>query len=438
MIGRQPVRILLLVALGLLAIAAAGAWRVEGGLARAEQMAKFGLWSEVRTELSRYLWLHPQREEALLAMAEAYYNDEELPAADATVAARSYLVQVPDDSRFAAMARSMEGRMELFVLNRPQRAEQLFEQALTVNSRAIDPHFMIWKLYDMTGRSHLSEDHFWQVYEVTPQAGRGSRLREWYMSQFFPATANPTLDQLMAVANPRDPNAARTEGDRFVRFRNSEPDRSIGYAALARWFQHEGDAQFAQQVLDEGLEKAVEPGRDPFFVSTQVSIAIALGEFDGLRELIEEWPEPKTGYEYWVTRGNYSQEVEGDFAAAVESYDEALKYWPGQVDWRTLNRKASCLARLKRDADLARLRERIKVVESLTDNKLHVSLRAALGAIDDPEKLQALQDFYERLERPREAAGWREYIAWLRTPEAQAARSAAETAPSTDTRGGKP
>ena len=422
--GRKPLRMLLVLVLAVLVLVVVLSWRVQGGMTRAAQLAKFGLWTEARTELNRFLWLHPRDEQALLAMAEAYFNDEELPSNEATESARRYLHQVPQDSRFAAMARSMEGRMELFVLHRPERAERLFNDALQANSRAIDPHFMIWKLYDMTGRSHLAEDHFWQVYEVTPLAGRGSRLREWYMSQFFPATANPTLDQLMAVSAARDTNATRAEGDRFVRFRNSEPDGVIGYAALARWFQHEGDAQFAKQVLDEGIEKTVEPQRDPFFVSTQVAVAISLGDFDGLEELIEEWPEPKSGYEYWVTRGNFLQEVGGDFEGAVAAYDEALQYWPGQVDWRTLNRKATCLARLKRDSELNRLREQIKVVETLTDNKLHVSLRAALGAIEDPDTLQVVQDFYERLERPREATGWREYIAWLRTPEAQAAIAA--------------
>ncbi|HND56438.1 MAG TPA: hypothetical protein PLV92_28665, partial [Pirellulaceae bacterium] len=241
-------RAILLLAVTIVGLSVALLWRAHTGFARGKQLLSFELWPDARVELGRYLWLHPSDANARVMIAEALIKDDTLPADVAIGSALHHLQTVPDDSDYAAKARCQEGRIELFLLNRPARAERLFRHAIDVNSKAIDPHFMIWKLYDLTGRSHLAEAEFWRVYEISSPLERGLRLREWYMSQFYPATANPTLDRMMGVSD-RDANAAKTEGQRFIRFRDSEPDGAAGYAALARWFQHEGDSQFALQVL---------------------------------------------------------------------------------------------------------------------------------------------------------------------------------------------
>ena len=406
----------LTIAVAALAIAGGGflAWQAHQGFQRAEQYSRFGLWPDARQSLQWYLRLHPSDDAAHLALAEAFIKDEALPRVDAVVGAAAQLAAVPDSSRFAAMARSQEGRMELLLLNRPERAEQRFRRAIEVNSAAIDPYFMIWKLYDLTGRSHLAEAEFWKVYEASHPRERGQRLNEWYMSQFYPATANPALDQLMGIGAPAQ-DAARTEAQRFIRFRDAEPDGSFGHAALARWFEQEGDPKFALQVLEKGAELAPSTARDPMFLSTMINVLIATGDIDRAEKVMQSWPEPHAGYEYWLSLGQVRQEVDGDAAGAIDAYDQALVAWPGPVDWRTLNRKAACLTQLRRSDEAAALREQIKVVEELTNDKLHQSLRQALGSLEDPDKLQPVIDFYRRLKRPLEATGWEEYAAFLKT-----------------------
>lgn len=406
----------LLLATAVVALAAGGflVWQAQQGFQRAEQYARFGLWPDARQSLQWYLRLHPADDAAHLALAEAFVKDEALPRVDAVVGAAAHLAAVPDSSRFAAMARSQEGRLELFLLNRPERAERRFRHAIEVNPTAIDPYFMIWKLYDLTGRSHLAESEFWKVYEASHPAERGPRLNEWYMSQFYPATANPALDQLMGLGAPTQ-DAARTKAQRFIRFRDAEPDGAFGYAALARWFEQQGDPKFALQVLEKGAELAPSTARDSMFLATMINVLIAMGDIDRAGKVMKSWPEPHSGYEYWLSLGQVRQEVEGDAAGAMEAYDKALVDWPGPVDWRTLNRKAACLTQLRKTEEAAALRDQIKVVEELTNDKLHQSLRQALGSLEDPDKLQPVVDFYRRLKRPKEATGWEEYVTYLRT-----------------------
>ncbi|MFO0869690.1 MAG: hypothetical protein U0935_12230 [Pirellulales bacterium] len=406
-------RVLGLIALVVGAAAAGLAWYAHGGYARAEIMARFQLWPDAREQLTWYLFLHPRDDRAHLAFAEACIKDENLSREEGIEWAARHLAAVPDTSRYAAMARSQEGRLELFVAQRPYRAEQRFRHAMAVNPRAIDPYFMIWKLYDLTGRSHLAEAEFWRVYEASPLPERGSRLREWFMSQFYPATANPDLDRLMGVMDANQ-DAARTEAQRYVRFRDAEPDGPAGYAALGRWFEQEGDPKFGLTVLEKGLASAPQALDDPFFRATLVTVTIAVGEVQRADELVETWPEPRDGYEYWLSRAQVLQEARNDPAAAVEAYDRALAIWPGPADWRTLNRQAACLVRLRRDAEVAPLRERIQRVEQLTSDKNLRPLRVVLGSLDDPDKLKAVAEFYRQLGRPREAQGWDEYLEWLR------------------------
>lgn len=395
-----------------LTIVGAGWWYVGQGLRRASRLAEFELWADARAELDGYLRLHARDDRAHMLYAETLVKDSQLDLAESTSAALAHLAQIPDQAPLGAIARLQEGRIEFLLLNHPVRGEERLRAALRIDPHATDAYRVLWKLYDQTGRSHLAEPLFRTVYQSVEWPERAILLREWYMSQFYPATANPLLDRLMGVAADRG-DAAKTEVMRFIRFRNEEPDAPLGHAALARWFQLEGDPQFALQTLEAGLEKCEAAATDPYFLHTQVGILIELGEFDQAAAAFENWPEPHEGYEYWLSHAIILHEVRSEYAAALREYERALSSWPGQVDWRTRSRLAACLARMGDQERAKAERERIKAIERLLDDDVHESLRAALVHLNDRQRVREVEDFYRKIRCDFEADGWRDHLAQL-------------------------
>ena len=228
-----------------LAVVAAAWFWAATGLDDARGYAEYELWPETRVALQRYLWIHPGEPTAQLLLAEALIKDESLSTDEAAEEAFQCLRVIPDEASEGSRARLQEGRIEFFVLCRPTRAERLFRRAAELDPETPEPYYMLWKLKDQTGRAFSAEPEFWKVYEASPVATKAVLLREWYMSQFYPSTANPLLDRLMGIAPTERGDANRTEAIRFIRFRNAEPDSPLGYAALARWFQAANDAKSA-------------------------------------------------------------------------------------------------------------------------------------------------------------------------------------------------
>jgi hypothetical protein len=410
-----------------LLVAAAACWLwLDRGLTEARALAKHELWPDARPPLTRYLWLHPRDAQAHLLFAEALVKDEQLPAEQTIQQALAHLRAIPDESSEGARARMQEGRVELFLLFHATNAERLLRRAAELDPDSPEPYHLLWKLLDLTGRSHLAEPEFWKVYELSDAGAHALLLREWYMSQFYPATANPVLDLLMGVMVKPPADPSQTEAMRFIRFRNAEPESPLGYAALARWFQLQSEAKYGLETLEDAKAKAKNVDQDPFYLASLIGILIELGELDSADECFRKWPEPGTGYEYWLARGQILQEVRNEYAEAVKAYDLALRDWPGPVDWRTRNRKANCLARLQDREAATRERDLAKRIEDLMAEKVHKRLRFALGFLRDPEKLKELADFYQQIGRPREAACWSEETARLRVEAKPSASPGAE------------
>ncbi len=394
-------------AIGLLIVGGCAAAWLNGGLKRARELATGNELRAARTALRQYRWLHPGDPRARLLMAQLLVADDGLKTQPAADEALSYLRPIPDSSRFAADARTQEGRILLFLKRQPRRAEEQFRAAIALDRNLAEPYYLLWKLYDLTGRSHLAEDLVWQVIELSPESERAMRLREWYMSQFYPGSANPTLDELMGVVDAKHPPSPATEQRRFLLFRESEPDSAIGHAALARWFNLEGQPKYGLEMLQFGEPSLAASERDdPFLLATYLSSYFDLGRYEELEAMFARWPEPHEGYEYWRWKGIIEDDLRENYAAAIEAYDRALSGWPGPADWRTMTRKANCLTRLGRVEEAERTRTEAQRVENMMKDEVHERLRAALAQLNDQQALLQIAEFYRDLGRPREAASW--------------------------------
>lgn len=382
----------------------------RGSLPEAQELAQLELWPHVHKELTGYLWWRPRDAEARLLMAEALVKDETLPGEEAVQRALEHLGRIPDAPPHGAAARTAEGRIELLLQLKPARARRSLRRAIELDPDAAEAYYLLWKLMDLIGRSDLAEPLFWRVYELTPQEGRAVRLREWYMSQFYPVTANNALERMMGLLGENQPPTAKTEANRYIQFRNAEPDEALSHAALARWFIREGDHKFALKLLDEAVEKVHNQRQDPFDLATRIEAMIALGEFDQADACFDGWPEPHDGYEYWKWRAIVLDEVRGQFDQALDAYDLALSVWPGAADWRTRFRRAACLAHAGDHRAAEADRAAADAVEKLMQEDVQKRVRDALKNLRNPAELEVVVDFYEKLGRLREAACWRSEI----------------------------
>ncbi len=205
--------------------------------------------------------------------------------------------------------RTQEGRVELFLLAHPTLAERLFRRAIELDPEMPEPYYLLWQVKDLTGRAQFTEPEFWKVYEASTVQTKGIRLRDWYMCQFYPATANMPMDKLMGIVpvTPSDPT--KEEPLRLVRFIDGEPESPVCRAALARLFQREGNARAALEILEKDAAEVRGAEEDPFYLATLIGILIELGDLDRADRCFQAWPEPRTGYEYWLTQGKVLQEI---------------------------------------------------------------------------------------------------------------------------------
>lgn len=378
---------------------------------QAERSAKRGRWGQVRVHLGRFLAIHPTDAGARLLIAEAFLKDEANLTRDvATDAALRELEQIADASSHGPRARIQEARLRMFVLHQPRAAEERLRRAMALDPHSGEAPYLLWKLYDLTGRSDWADDVFWKSYDATPVPNRADRLREWYMSQFFPAYANPELDRLMGFLGEQDQPSLISEFKRLQNFRETEPDSPVALAAVAKWFHVEGDPKFALQLLTEAEPNLRAPYSEPFYVATLVSILIEMGEFERAEAAFRRWPEPHAGYEFQKWQAIIFDEVRQEFEYALGAYGRALAEWPGTADWRLQFRKAQCLARLGRSPEAEAQRNSAKSIEKLMDRDYQSGLRQALGQLTDATQLKKMLAFYQELSCQREVQAWSEVI----------------------------
>jgi len=377
----------------------------QRGLAKAIEFSRFELWDKARTELGKYLQLHPGDTQARFMMAELWINDDELLSNESLPRALSHLQRIPDSSTLGAKARTYEAKLLFLVSHQPVAAERLLRKAIQLEENRLEAHLLLCKVMEMTGRHDYCEPIFWKIYELSDPADRAVRLRDWYMSQFFPLTANDYLDRQMGFTDATT-GPLPTEVIRYVRFRETEPDAPLGRAALARWTRRSGKPAEALSLLDVDKASPDNELRDAFYVATWMDCLMDLGEYAAAAERLQKWPGAREGFDYWRLKAMILDEVDEDYEAALEAYDLALATWPGPTDWRLMHRRIGCLVRSGKQDAAAQSRAEAEEVTGLMKDEVHNRLRYVLGFLDNPEFLREVGDFYRKLGRSREAEAW--------------------------------
>jgi hypothetical protein len=389
------------------------AFRAHSALDTGRELLAHQLWPQARYSLAQHLWLYPHNADAQMLMAEAWVADDSLPPKEVATKASNCLALIPDSSPRAAEARLKQGRLTFLILENPDLAEQLVRQSISLDKDYLPAHQLLWTLMNVTGRSEWTEEVFWRNYELSTKQERPLRLREWYMQQFFPLTANEPLDRAMGILGPNEVPSRTAESRRYLRFRETEPEAARNHAALAQWFQQERDSGFAVRVLDAAAAKLPESQIDPFFLAVEIAVRLDLGQVKEAEACFRRWPENDRGHQYWKSQAMVLDNA-GKHKEALSAFDQSLLLWPGPVEWRLHFLRASCLARLKRPQEASAARKRAKEIQALTGIEEHERIREALTQLGRKEGLPELASFYRNLGREREALAWEQYLQQIR------------------------
>lgn len=392
-------------------------WYLDSQLERARDLAADGRLDEARDAAVRYLRWRPNDDSARLVLAailvksadEIQSPGEEAKAIDDAIA---HLDRIPDDSEHGPEARLRSARLLLLLKKKPIAAEHRLRRALDRNRNIYGAYLLLWSVLDVTRRPDEIEPIFDRVIAMCPPKDRPTYLRQWFFSQFSPATANLDLDRLFGILSPGESPTLHSTLTRFELFHETEPDVAL-HVANAAWVldrANHGPEAFARlQIL---LPDAA--STDSHVAAVRAEVAYDVGEATAFEQCIEDWPAPRTGPRYWKWRGILLEEFRQDDAGAVAAYDRALAEWPGSIDWQIMFRKANCLRRLGRVADSDAVKRKAERMEQLNRPETQTPVGRALSDLRDPAGLSAVVEFYEAIGRPRDARLWREYLDTLK------------------------
>ena len=407
-------RLSLVVLVAVLLTSAGFLWHVEGALERGRDLLERNQPEAARSEIRRYLWLHRNDDQALLTLAEAWARDDELPARDAANRALSLLDRITADSPVAGQARLQSARLRLLILHQLCHAERDLAEALRHQPESFDANYLMWKMLDLTRRFNRVEPYFRRAFAAAPEGRRESLLREWYFSQFSTFIAASEFDQMLGFAAPGEPSDAIIEHRRLSEFLRSEPDCALNHAVLADW----ADEYNLELEKWDRFERAWETADETTPTSVYAILFDLLldeGRFDEATDVIQAWPEPREGYDYWKREGIYHAEVTQDADAAIVACRAALAEWPGPVDWQLHHRLAGLLVRAGQAAEAERVRVEAKRLEQLMEIDFHLDLRETLIGEPSREGDLKMAGFYADIGRPLESQAWAE-IAEGRSP----------------------
>lgn len=366
--------------------------------------------AEARNLLNTYLTWHRTDSRARLLLAEALGLDDTSPKA--VHDSLKQLGQIPDSAPEGAVARFRQGQLQFLIQHRPAAGEKLLRHSLRLNPDFLPAHTLLWKLLEATGRQSVSAPVFWKVYDLSNPADRPLRLREWYLSEFSPGSANAELDRNWGVlAEGELPNSA-AELRRYELFIRDEPESALGHAAAAMWCVGNRELEPAERFLS-AADKLPTAWSEPLFVAGVIALRLEQGRFDEAAAALDRWPQPRADYDYFKFQGTILDEVRRDIPAAVRAYQAALAADTGDAEWTTQNRLAHCLQKLGKPDHAATVQKQAKIVEQFMESPVHRRIRTGLVNLRDPQGLQPILELYEGLGRQREVRAWKKVIAAL-------------------------
>lgn len=385
-------------------------WRyLSSAVSKAAREVVVGEFASARRRLTNYLRFFSSDSRARLLLAESWVKDDlTLDGTERAKLALAELNKIPDEDSLGSLARLQEGKLFLLILYQPGRAYQSFLKSIELNPESPDPKQLLWSTMNLLYRFE-AEDLAWTLYEKLPMEAKSSCLRDWFLTEFGPGSANLQLDRALGILAEGETPTSATELRRLQKFRQAEPDSSLVYTALANLFKREGHRSRALEILDEALKNCENPREDWAYLSIRAEVLIELGKLEEAQAEFDRWPESNRGYDYWRIRG-FLEDESGKLAEAISSLEKSLDTVGGSTDWLSRNRMAGCLAQSGRKEEGSKQRALAKQIEKLMEPDYQRKLRFSLAEADNKETCLLVIDFYQQLGRTKEVAAWKKVL----------------------------
>jgi tetratricopeptide (TPR) repeat protein len=270
-------------------------------------------------------------------------------------------------------------------------AERLLDQVLEREPEHVEANQLLFSIYTATNRPDRADPVFWQAFRQVGAAEKPAMFRLWFLSQFTRNAANRALDIGSGIVPPDRPPSDDDVIDRFIVFKNREPDEALHYGAMASWWLWKTETKTALEILQVGQRDAKDIGEE-VYLSSLVQTLLNQGDFQQASDLLGQWPESERGFNYFRLLGVCQQSL-NQFGEAVENYKRAQGYWPGPIDANVWYRLNQCLRELGRIEEAEAAERQTEVVRSWLEERW-AAVRAAVDYLYDAKAVDVLIDFF--------------------------------------------
>ncbi|MBL8891263.1 MAG: tetratricopeptide repeat protein [Planctomycetaceae bacterium] len=288
-------------------------------------------------------------------------------------------------------------------------AERLLDEVKSLSPDHLETNQLLFLIYCLTNRPERADPVFWLGFRQIPADEKPNAFRQWFLSQFTRNGANRGFDTgtgiVPANREPSDDDIIQ----RFIAFKNSEPDEAIHYGAMASWWLFRTETKTALEILQTGQERSKTVAEE-VYLSSLVHALLNQGNLEQVKLLLDQWPENERGFSYLRHLGVYQESV-NERAQAVETYKKCIEIWPGPIDANVRHRLGRCLKELGQTEEAEKVAAQTEIVRSWLEDRWGL-VRKAIDYLHDDEAVGVLREFFT-------AIGKREAVEYLTQYQAE-------------------
>lgn len=360
------------------------------------KQGNFGLARVSARAALQVAWTQERRDRAKLALARATLSDETL---DEKVLLDSFgmLEEIGPSSSVYCDAVAERARQLLLTQIRVRAAERLLNEAIQLDPNHLASNQLLFTVYCLTNRPDRADPVFWNGFVQIPAEEKPAAFRQWFLSQFTRNGANRAFDIGTGIVAPNLEPSDEDIIKRFIAFKDSEPDEAAHYGAMASWWLWRTETKTALEILQIGQERAKSVAED-VYLSSLVLALLNQGNFEQVKELLDQWPENERGFNYLRHLGVYQESV-NQTELAVQTYQKCLEIWPGPIDANVRHRLEQCLKDLGQPEEAAKIGQQTEVARLWLEERWGM-VRKAIDYLHDEQAVGILLEFFTAIGKP--------------------------------------
>lgn len=405
---------LLLCSIGL----AAAYWGSERWYDQQLQIAKDkfkqGEWGPARVAARSALqvaFTQESRDQATLVLAQASLSDETLDES-LLKEALSSLEQIGPTSSVYPDAIADRAKQLLLAQIQVRAAERLLQEALRHTPDHLASNQLMFTIYCLTNRPDRADPVFWIGFRQTPAEEKVAAFRQWFLSQFTRNGANRAFDIGTGIVPPTREPSDDDIIQRFIAFKDSEPDESAHYGAMAGWWLSRTETKTALELLQIGQERSSSVANE-VYLSSLVQALLNQGNFEQVGELLKEWPEDERSFSYLRHLGVYQESV-NQTEQAVATYKKCLEIWPGPIDSNVRHRLYQVLKDLGQIEEAEAIARQTEVARFWLEKQWGL-VRKAIDYLHDERAVGVLLEFFTAIGKQEAVDFLTEHLAELQS-----------------------